>query len=257
MDLQIPKVLVDHCAVVNGLLIGRVVGETSTTMWGDHPVTFEVARLQGKKFGPAEDWLRTQISHLASVTAATLAGCIDAFTTAELIAERLNGRDGWSGVRGDLWKDVSFKHVSPPLERSTWMGGLTLDQVASREHQTEFCARLLHFEKHGVPQSFLEFLELDDFQIKNLERLCDFKTLCDSVGPTRWCDAFHLWTALCNELDYFLTTDQKFLRILRGNCADIRLLLPAVCPSELVDALHLPAVTLPIQEGEVIPIPFD
>ena len=115
----------------------------------------------------------------------------------------------------------------------------------------------MHYESNGVPQAFLDILGLDNFQLGNLKRLGEFKTLCDAVGPKRWCDAFHLWTALCNGLDYFLTTDEKFLRVLRNTCTNVDLLLPAVCPSELVDALHLPPVPLPIQEGEVIPFPFD
>lgn len=257
MNQPTPRVLVDHCAIEHGLLIGRAVGEPSTANWAGHVVTLEVVRLQGRKLDPGAHWLRAQISHLAAITAAMQSGCLDAFTYSELLAERLKGRDGWNGVRGDLWKDVSFKHVDPPLERSTWMGALTLDQFSSRVHQTEFCERLLAFEKHGVPQVLLDVLQIDDFQKGNIKRLREFATLCAAVGRTRWCDAFHLWTAICNEMDFFLTTDETFLRVLRDNCTDLNLLAPAVCPSELVDALGLRAALLPIQEGEIIPFPMD
>lgn len=253
-----PKVLVDYCAMQHGLLIGRAVEEVSTAMWGGvKPVTLGVVRLQGRKLPPGAHWLRAEIKCLASVTAAMESGQLAAYTYSELIAERMMGRDGWSGLRGDLWRNVSFLHVPPPLERSTWMGGLNLDQYSSREHQAEFCERLLQFEKNGVPKQFLEALDLDEFQLRNLRRLSELRDLCGVVGRSMWCDAFHLWTALCSDLDYFLTTDEKFLRVVREGCANPALQTPAVSPSELVNIFDLHEVPLPIKEGEIVPFPFD
>ena len=87
------------------------------------------------------------------------------------------------------------------------MGALPLDQAFSGDHQQRFCERILSFARDGVPQGLLDMLKLDELQRGNLDRLGEYLTLCEAVGPRRYRDAFHLWTALCNGFDYFLTTD--------------------------------------------------
>lgn len=255
MTADVPRVLVDTCAREHGVLIGRAVKVRESTTWGDLPIELEVVRLQGRKLEPNADWLREQVKELAAIAAAALARRLELCTSSELMFEGPH-KVGFAGVRGDLWQGVSLAHVAPPLERSTWMGALTLDQAFSGDHQQRFCERILSFARDGVPQGLLDMLKLDELQRGNLDRLGEYLTLCEAVGPRRYRDAFHLWTALCNGFDYFLTTDETFVRVVREQCADIDLHVAAVLPSELVDALHLPPASLPISEGEIIPFPL-
>jgi hypothetical protein len=256
MTAGTPRVLVDTCTRKQGALIGRAIDEPHTTDWGGRQVGWLVRRLQARRLQHNAHGLREQIPFIASVTEAIRAGRLAAYTSSELRHE------GWDLVRGrnqrgDLWAGVRFGNVDPPLERSTWMGGLTVDQVYSGKHQQTFCEILLQYARTGVPQELLDVLELDDFQRLNLTRLGEYRVICEAVGRNRYRDAFHLWTALCNGLDYFLTTDEKFLRVLRQKCDRDDLVRLAISPLELARKLDLPPGPLPVHEGEVIAYPFD
>jgi hypothetical protein len=256
MTAGVPRVLVDTCTRKQGALIGREIDEPHSTTWGDRQIGWLVRRWQARRLDPTAHRLREQISFIASITAAMRAGRFAAYTSSELRHE------GWDLVRGrnrlgDLWAGVRFANVDPPLERSTFRGSLTVDQVYSGKHQQEFCEILLQYARTGAPQELLAVLQLDDFQRANLGRLSEFRLLCEAVGPKCYRDAFHLWTALCNDLDYFLTTDEKFLRILRQRCGRADLVRPAISPRELVAKFDLAPEAPPVREGEIIPFPFD
>lgn len=137
------------------------------------------------------------------------------------------------------------------------MGSLTFKDIASRENQNEFFRCLLDVGAGSVSPGFVEAIPRTEFERWNLARLHEFVELCRAVGPTRLGDAFHLWTALCNGLDYFLTTDRKFLDALRRNATDPELLVRAVSATELCAALDLPDAPLPIAENEVVPFGFE
>jgi len=254
MSSRNPKVLVDHCAIMNGKTT-RLVAVTETVNWGPTTAPIRVTRIQGKRLGRGEDWLRNERRSLAALGAAAREGLITAHTSMELGAERLKAPMGGRGIRGDLWSGVRFEHSPVPLDRSTWMGSLSLEQMASKAHREEFYDRLLQFARDGVPQRFLDCLPSTEFielQKRNLGRLSEFATLCEVVGEQRRGDAFHYWTALCSDLDYFLTTDNRFLRVLRTH-PDKNLIYRAVTPSELVEVIDLPPAALPIEENEVAP----
>lgn len=251
-----PRVLVDTCARQHGVLLTHEIEVPSTAMWGDTAVAWKAPYLQGRQLKPADSWLREQIENLASVTAAMKTGRLEAYTTESLQIEGPDKLTWADGSRGDLWRDVTFEHVNPPLERSTLMGSLNLDQYFSGDHQQEFCKLLLDLERAGRSKAWIDALELDDFQRANVARLGDYRTLCKAVGEAHWRDAFHLWAAICSDLEYFLTTDRTFLRLVREGCENIEHHLRAVSPSELVDVLDLPRVPLPIREGELITL-FD
>jgi len=248
------KVLVDHCAIENGRTT-RLVGVTETVTWGTKRVQVKVARIQGKRLQKNEEWLRNERRSLATVAAAARNGLITVHTSLELVAERLRARSTGRGIRGDLWIAVRFEHAPAPLDRSTWMGSLSLQQMASKEHREEFYSQMLALAHHGVPQQLLDALPTTEFverQKANLSRLREYASLCDVVGSKRRGDAFHYWTAICNNLDYFLTTDKRFVEGLRKH-SNKDLIGRAVTPSELVRVLHLPPTTLPIAEGEITP----
>jgi hypothetical protein len=135
------------------------------------------------------------------------------------------------------------------------MGALSLEQMASKDHREAFYRLLAHWARHGIPADLLNSLpqsEYVDAQRPNVARLGEYLALCDAVGEKHG-DAFHFWTALCNGVDYFLTTDAKFLRTLRAQHSDPETIYRAVSPTELVQALDLRAFELPLAEGEIQP----
>jgi hypothetical protein len=151
MPSPVAKVLVDHCALMNGST-SRSVALTQTLNWDQTAVPIKVTRIQGKRLQKGEDWLRNERQALTAVGVAARAGLIAAYTSMELTAERLKARMGGRGIRGDLWNGVRLAHVPVPLDRSTLMGSLSLDQMSSKDHRQEFYGLLLRFARDGVPQ---------------------------------------------------------------------------------------------------------
>src|SRR5207244_6416574 len=72
----------------------------------------------------------------STVAAAARNGLITVHTSLELVAERLRARSTGRGIRGDLWIAVRFEHAPAPLDRSTWMGSLSLQQMASKDRKS-------------------------------------------------------------------------------------------------------------------------
>jgi hypothetical protein len=170
----------------------------------------------------------------------------------ELDAERWRGRLKPFGSRVDLWDGVHPGRVPPPLDRSRWMGSLTLGELASRDHQNAFVARLLSLAASPAGDDVLDALQIPEHERRNLLRLPELVALCNAVGEPRHIDAFHFWTALCNDLEYFLTSDKRFLQSLREKGQPADMICRAVSAAELVDALSLARSPLPIGAGEVI-----
>jgi hypothetical protein len=256
MDCEPVRVLVDHCVSVHGQTACHVRVEENFEWPNGQMRTMNVVRLQGRRRSSGEHQLRTEILNIAAIGEAARQGAIHVLTSEEIQAEKLSARMGNRGVLGDLWADVRFGHIPSPLARSTWMGALNLEQMASKDHRETFYRCLVTWARNGIRPDLLEWLpksEYIDAQRPNIARLGEYLAICDAVGETRFGDAFHFWTALCNDVEYFLTTDAKFLRALRVQHPDPEILCRAVSPMELVQALELPAVELPILEGEIKP----
>jgi hypothetical protein len=251
-----PKtILVDHCCLTHGRTTHTVAVEQPLN-WGHIQTSIRVVKIRGRSRNPEEAWLRGEIRSLATVCDATRKGELMAYTSMELTAERMRSRMHGQGLHGDLWSGIHFGHVDSPLDRSTWMGGLAMQEMTSDEHKAAFYDRLLLMASSGVPKEFIDCLGRSEFvtrQLKNLDHLGDFVKLCNAVGKSRYSDAFHLWTALCSNLDFFLTTDRDFLEELRKDPIITDLAYRAVTPSELIACLDLTPAELPVSENELVP----
>jgi hypothetical protein len=65
--------------------------------------------------------------------------------------------------------------------------------------------------------------------------------ICDGLSPRHYPDAMHFWTAVTNNVDFFLTVDRKFMRILAAN-RQVKTRTKAISPSDLLK--HLGVTTL-------------
>lgn len=250
-DMTVSRVLVDRCAFDHGVL-ARTVTQDHSVQWGTHTVTWPVAKYQGKTRSAAEPWLRAEIQALASIAEAARRGTISVFSSFELEAESWRGRGKPHGRRIDLWAGVDAGHVPPPLDRSRWTGALVGSKIASGEHQHAFVAELLMLANRQISEEWLLALEVPPHERQNLARLNELVAICNAVDEPRWVDAFHFWTALCNDIEYFLTTDRKLLNSLREKDLAPDIVCRAVSATELAEALSLPPSALPIGEGEII-----
>ncbi|HZK14733.1 MAG TPA: hypothetical protein VFC55_09440, partial [Desulfobaccales bacterium] len=80
--------------------------------------------------------------------------------------------------------------------------------------------------------------------IKSLNR---FKELCCALDEKHYPDAFHLWTAEVNGLDFFLTADRKFINVM-SKTSRSQLKTKPIAPVDFLDYLG-------IKEKELMPIP--
>jgi hypothetical protein len=99
-----------------------------------------------------------------------------------------------------------------------------------------------------------ELLHLSEFEIESFESLSWFKALCRKFGgEENYPDAFHLWTAERNNLDYFLTLENKMTNMLchmgKGKKA-IDMNVRAIKPIEFLNRLG-------VTELDEVPIESD
>ena len=105
-----------------------------------------------------------------------------------------------------------------------------------RDELISFCSLLLALEPSLLQGATAFWNTLPALEQENLLRLERFKSLCRGLSKKHYPDAFHLWTAETNRLDYFLTMDRKFPRALSTNRRlDFR--CKAVSPDELLNSL--------------------
>lgn len=74
-----------------------------------------------------------------------------------------------------------------------------------------FCQFLLRMNQAAVESQVDRWPFLSDFERSNLRNLGRFREICDALPETHYPDAFHLWTAEVNDLDYFGVVDKRFL----------------------------------------------
>jgi predicted nucleic acid-binding protein len=102
----------------------------------------------------------------------------------------------------------------------------------------EFCKLLLHIDATMLePSGLLEMLT--ETELTNRRNVARFRALCAVLDESQYPDAFHLWTAEVNGLDYFLTADRAFINVMTKT-ARLQLTTRPVGPRELLDDLGIP-----------------
>jgi hypothetical protein len=107
-----------------------------------------------------------------------------------------------------------------------------------RDELIGFCSFLLALEPSVLQGAAAFWNTLPPFEQENLLQLGQFKSLCRGLSEKHYPDAFHLWTAETNHLDYFLTMDRKFPRALSTN-RNLDFRCRAVSPDELLGCLGI------------------
>jgi len=161
-------------------------------------------------------------------------------TSRELKFEALGGSLAWQGSRGDLFRRITYEHVPAAIERSYFWQTIDLAKYASGEGQVGWYKNfLLKVDENQLLERLKGYMGLPDFDRQNIENLGRFRELCkylDTDDHIR--DAFHLWTAEVNNLDYFLTVDKKFINKMTQS-TPLSLPTPPITPADLVEKLGI------------------
>ena len=205
--------LLDLC-VHHRTVTVRPTTKQQTVRWSGKTITAPVHGFTRERLpGPNEAWLQEQIEALPTVTRLAREGAIRLFRYIEFELEGLKGKLGLRGLIGDLLNDVPIDDVPAAIERSNFQQPSNFEKHADKERLIEFCELLLspNFDPDQVCRLPLRFT---DFELENLRLLKRFREIRRALDRNHYPDAFHLWTAETNRLNYFLTTDKKFINLM-------------------------------------------
>jgi len=207
--------------------------------WGNTMQECRVLEYERKPMpGASEIWKRNQIECLPTIDRIAREGKIELFSYSELFHEAWKRPGSFpSNPLGFLFSDDTFKHVDAAVERSFFF------QPGASEYNSEnqminFCKWLLDPKAEDLADRLSAQDRYPAFLLNNLRGVQRFRDLCRGLAEKQYPDAFHLWTAEVNEIDYFLTADGKFIRAMTETK---RLNLPCMplSPSNLLDVLKI------------------
>lgn len=115
---------------------------------------------------------------------------------------------------------------------------MDISEYLSKDQVVKFCTWLLNSKAEDLADRLEGQERYPSFLLNNLRRVQRFRDLCNGLAEKQYPDAFHLWTAEVNGIEYFLTTDKKFIRAMTETK---RLSLPCrpLSPSDLLYLLEI------------------
>jgi hypothetical protein len=179
-------------------------------------------------------WLKNQVEALPTIMRLAREGIILLFSYIELDFETIRGSFEFRGGKGDLLKDVKIDDIPSAVDRSK------LQQTADFFEKItliKFCKFLIEVNVRELEKRQNWFiLKFTDFERQNIKSLNRFKELCSALDETHYPDAFHLWTAEVNGLDFFLTADRKFINVM-NKTSRAQLKTKPIAPVDFLDYL--------------------
>lgn len=185
---------------------------------------------------PRMDWRQSEIEALPKIAHLIHKGHIQPFTTNELELERLQTQEFPPIQVDDIFSRIQFEHLNSPLDRSKW--DLEPGEIFSKCNIIQFCE---NFFLSCTPQTIDHFIismksnqryNLTKFEEQCLRKASVFQSICRGIHSKHYPDALHLWTAIENKMDAFITVDRKFQNVMKRQslscCCEILL------PSELL-----------------------
>ena len=212
-----------------------VLGVTYTTRSG---VPVKLIEMKPRNAIPPEQkWRRMQLEALPAIGRLCREGRMTLGRSTEISLETMKGTYRGGNVVGDLLGDVTLVHVPCAIDRSKFQQ-MDLEQYIEKTTVVEFCKLLLHLDSSALESPWL-IERFTDSELTNLRNLERFRTLCAALAESQYPDAFHLWTAEVNGLDYFLTADRSFINVMTKT-ARVQLTTRPVAPRDLLDDLGIP-----------------
>lgn len=180
--------------------------------------------------------LKNQIEALPTIMKLARERNILIYSYIELEFETMRGSFDLRGGKGDLLKDVNIEDIPSAVDRSKFQ---QTEDFYEKQPLIDFCKFLIkvdikEFEKRG--DWFRS--RFTDFERQNLMSLNRFKELCFALDETHYPDAFHLWTAEVNGLDFFLTADRKFINVM-NKTSRAQLKTKPIAPVDFLDYLGI------------------
>jgi hypothetical protein len=180
-----------------------------------------------KKIPDNERWKRAQSEGMPRIAELARQGRVRLFTYDEIENENLRGAMFPSGVVAHCLAGVEIGYVPAAIERSIFPD-MPLES---------FCRGLRSLDHRELAKRTKFLSKFSDFERRNLKSLGRFVELCAGLEETHHPDALHLWTAEVNNLDFFLTSDKKFINVMTMT-SQVALTTRPICPSDLLSMLE-------------------
>ena len=169
----------------------------------------------------------------------------------ELVWESWGGYHSWAPNLSPLYAfhSVRWHSVPSPIERSKFFQS---DNWVKGENVELFMDFLLKNDPRQLDDYMCRSDKFSDFERQCVKYLSFFQLMCDDkvIGRKRARDCYHLWACECSGLDFFLTTDVRFLNSYSTAIRDkkISLSCKVVMPRGLVELLHISTEGISIPE---------
>lgn len=210
-----------------------------TIQWGPHEIEAKIHGYRGKPLPSVEVELQ-QLKALATISRLTTEGKLELFSSTELEFESFSAARGFQGFAGDILADAEIQSVESAVERSFFQSTIDFRQHIDGDQVGRWCEEfLLKLDVTKVNRIIKHYVDLPDFCRQNLLNIARYQELCrhlSTLGHYR--DAFHLWTAEVNGLDFFLTGDRRFVNVMTQS-TKIDLPSPPISPVELLGNLGI------------------
>lgn len=207
--------------------------------WGPHELEVEIHGYRGKALPSAESELQ-QLESLATISRLANEGHLELYSSTELDLESFSASRGLQGFAGDILADVEIRKVQSAVERSFFQATVDFHKHIHGDQVGRWCEEfLLKLDAKTVDQIIEHYGSLPDFYRKNLRNVSRYQEMCRHLtSQSHYRDAFHLWTAEVNDLDYFLTGDLRFINVMTQS-TKIELRSPPITPTALLAKLGI------------------
>ena len=232
------SVLLDNCVLSLSDTMRTVLKPVHVVVGGVKQ-TFQVLGFERRWSPDAEEqWLRSEFECLPTVAGLAREGRVRLCFYNELRHEASKRPGSFPRTPiGHLFYGVKFNEIDAAVERSYFFQ-IDISEYVTTEEMIKFCKWLLVCDV-GDPLDSLESTgRFPTSLIQNLRNVGRYRTLCSGLGERQYPDAFHLWTAEVNGMDYFLTTDRKFIRAMTES-KRLRLPCEPISPSALLEVLGI------------------
>jgi hypothetical protein len=136
-----------------------------------------------------------------------------------------------------LFGGLKLEHIQAAVERSRVQQMDSSDYV-EKATVVKFCRWLLDIKPRAFVERPRALDRFSEFERRNLRNLARFREICSKLTENHHPDAFHLWTAEVNAVDYFVLADQKFINAMTMT-SRITLRTKLVSPRELLQDLGI------------------
>jgi hypothetical protein len=255
MTFQTPtRILVDNSILNLSDTMRSVPTECVASILGQPQIDNVIAYERKPPLDASGMWMNEQRDCLPTVARLARDGLFAMYSYPELGFEACNAPKSFpANPIGRLFADISIEELETPIERSRFFQ-LPLDKFMTKDCMVQFCKLLIGPSSDNVANWDRIKAACSPFELSNLGKLDRFRLLCKGLGEEQFIDAFHLWTAELHKMQFFLTADKKFTKVIVLNQKLEKHCTP-ISPVELLKAMNISERDpFPCQLGESIGI---